>query len=607
MRTSPGRVARAPAPAVARASAPPMWRNWSIVRVFPAPGAGYSRWPRIVVDRARRECLEQLVAHVERQRVERVHGEVGQDDWRDRCATLSRQSSWPTSPWTRSTRCRSTCATSCSRHSRRARSTTMRGQRENPAPGAGNTLTMLQFRHMGGALARATPAAGARATLPGEVLMMALGARPGGGRLPRGPRRVWTRCEAAVRPAPGRALPELRSRRPADASGFFDAETWARLRAVKTHTTRTTCSPATTTSRRPTKDGPPVSHERRTFAMSATTPQQVLDAIVDGDQHRATSTPLRCPSTRRRRRSRPSPGASPTAGRASARRWPALASSIRGELDLEVTRAPGGGRSRPRDRRLVARRHGSRTASRSGSPPATPKSCVARPTAAGASRDPTAPGERTDSRAQGCPPTLANAVHAVARGLSPRRARPPAARMPFSKRHPGEAPEPRATEVEPKPRGLADAWCRLNQGALPSAARSNVPAEDRISSTASSLDSRPMSVSHTRGSGPSVARIARARRWTLGPPIRALSGSSASSIQPSARPRRRKSESRSAGDSSERRNAVRNSGSLSSRVSPIRLVTRSSRAAGSSGAGSGAARPSSSGTAPTSSARRLGK
>src|SRR3954463_2014624 len=44
-----------------------------------------------------------------------------------------------------------------------------------PGSGRGETVTILQFRHMGGALARETPGAGARATLPGEVCVMALG------------------------------------------------------------------------------------------------------------------------------------------------------------------------------------------------------------------------------------------------------------------------------------------------------------------------------------------------------------------------------------------------------------------------------------------------
>src|SRR3954464_3579561 len=44
-----------------------------------------------------------------------------------------------------------------------------------PGSGRGPTVTILQFRHMGGALARTLPGAGARATLPGEVCAMALG------------------------------------------------------------------------------------------------------------------------------------------------------------------------------------------------------------------------------------------------------------------------------------------------------------------------------------------------------------------------------------------------------------------------------------------------
>src|SRR4051812_40448055 len=45
-----------------------------------------------------------------------------------------------------------------------------------PNSGRGPTVTILQLRHMGGALGRATPGAGARATLPGEICALALGA-----------------------------------------------------------------------------------------------------------------------------------------------------------------------------------------------------------------------------------------------------------------------------------------------------------------------------------------------------------------------------------------------------------------------------------------------
>lgn len=42
-------------------------------------------------------------------------------------------------------------------------------------PGSGSPLAMMQLRHMGGALARQAPGAGAHATLPGSVSLFALG------------------------------------------------------------------------------------------------------------------------------------------------------------------------------------------------------------------------------------------------------------------------------------------------------------------------------------------------------------------------------------------------------------------------------------------------
>jgi hypothetical protein len=44
--------------------------------------------------------------------------------------------------------------------------------------GAGSALGLVEFRHMGGALARRDPGAGARATLPGEISMLSLGVVP---------------------------------------------------------------------------------------------------------------------------------------------------------------------------------------------------------------------------------------------------------------------------------------------------------------------------------------------------------------------------------------------------------------------------------------------
>ena len=98
--------------------------------------------------------------------------------------------------------------------------------------GSGPTVTMLQFRHMGGALARETPGAGARATLPGEICMMALGVvmdeasdaavRGRAGRLRRG----------ASTPHRAGDYPNF-VEVPADASGFFAPAVWERLREVK--------------------------------------------------------------------------------------------------------------------------------------------------------------------------------------------------------------------------------------------------------------------------------------------------------------------------------------------------------------------------------------
>lgn len=97
--------------------------------------------------------------------------------------------------------------------------------------GPGSALTMIQIRHMGGALAREAPGAGARATLPGEVCVLGLGIVP----------------EPAADPAVTGQLDELFGalaphqvgdyanfvEKPVDASALFDAETWERLRRVK--------------------------------------------------------------------------------------------------------------------------------------------------------------------------------------------------------------------------------------------------------------------------------------------------------------------------------------------------------------------------------------
>ena len=100
-----------------------------------------------------------------------------------------------------------------------------------PGSGRGPTVTMLQFRHMGGALARATPGAGARATLPGEVCMMALGVVMDEAS-DAAVRAALADVDAAVLPHRAGDYPNF-VEEPTDASGFFEPGVWARLREVK--------------------------------------------------------------------------------------------------------------------------------------------------------------------------------------------------------------------------------------------------------------------------------------------------------------------------------------------------------------------------------------
>jgi hypothetical protein len=100
-----------------------------------------------------------------------------------------------------------------------------------PGSGRGPTVTLLQFRHMGGALAREAPGAGARAMLPGEVCMIALGAvfdEPSDAAV----RGALADVEAAVLPHRAGDYPNF-VEVPADASSFFEPGVWARLRDVK--------------------------------------------------------------------------------------------------------------------------------------------------------------------------------------------------------------------------------------------------------------------------------------------------------------------------------------------------------------------------------------
>ena len=91
---------------------------------------------------------------------------------------------------------------------------------------------MVQLRLLGGALGRPSPDAGARATLPGAFSLFALGV-PEDDASEAIAKTYLDSVERAVLPYRTGYYPNF-VEEPADASGFFDADTWARLRLVKT-------------------------------------------------------------------------------------------------------------------------------------------------------------------------------------------------------------------------------------------------------------------------------------------------------------------------------------------------------------------------------------
>jgi FAD/FMN-containing dehydrogenase len=100
-----------------------------------------------------------------------------------------------------------------------------------PASGRGPTVSLLQLRQMGGALGRAKPGAGARATLPGDVSMFALGA-VFDEQMGEAVNTALRDVDRVLRPHRAGYYPNF-VEEPADASAFFDPATWARLRAIK--------------------------------------------------------------------------------------------------------------------------------------------------------------------------------------------------------------------------------------------------------------------------------------------------------------------------------------------------------------------------------------
>jgi FAD/FMN-containing dehydrogenase len=99
-------------------------------------------------------------------------------------------------------------------------------------PGSGSQLAMLQLRHQGGALARTLPGAGARTTMPGDVTLFAGGVGVQGVSS-EGIEATLAAVDEAARGSHAGYYPNF-VEEPADASAFFDRETWTRLRQVKT-------------------------------------------------------------------------------------------------------------------------------------------------------------------------------------------------------------------------------------------------------------------------------------------------------------------------------------------------------------------------------------
>ena len=98
-------------------------------------------------------------------------------------------------------------------------------------PGSGAPVAMVQLRHAGGALGRVSPGSGARATIPGEIVLVALGVTPDQ-ESAEAVHAALGELERAVQPWRAGDYPNF-VEHPTDASSFFDDATWRRLREVK--------------------------------------------------------------------------------------------------------------------------------------------------------------------------------------------------------------------------------------------------------------------------------------------------------------------------------------------------------------------------------------
>ena len=97
--------------------------------------------------------------------------------------------------------------------------------------GDGSALALVEFRHIGGALSRRTPGAGARETLPGNIAFLGLGVVPEPGLAPIVESELGE-VAAAVEPEHISDYFNFVMEK-TDTSRFFDSATWELLRRVK--------------------------------------------------------------------------------------------------------------------------------------------------------------------------------------------------------------------------------------------------------------------------------------------------------------------------------------------------------------------------------------
>jgi hypothetical protein len=98
-------------------------------------------------------------------------------------------------------------------------------------PDSGATVSMVQLRHMGGAMARVSEGAGARATLAGSICIFSLGVTPDE-ETARATETTLAAIQASLAPYRVGAYPNFVEDE-ADASTFYDPATWERLREIR--------------------------------------------------------------------------------------------------------------------------------------------------------------------------------------------------------------------------------------------------------------------------------------------------------------------------------------------------------------------------------------